>query len=632
MYQKIVHTITISLFYIFIQSSNAQIGTVIQSFPAPANQPSGLAWDGNFIWNADAETNNIYQINPETGLVVNIIPGPMNAIINGLTWDGNYLWCSDYSNHRLCQINVFDSLIVRTINLLTPVARGITFDGTDLWYQDSGTKNIYKLDYNSGNYLDTLKAPGGNNRGLAWDGSYLWSSDYDNNELYMIDPRRGKIIMILDAPGSYSYGLTYDGQHLWNSDFNTDTIYQITIHGPEKFQISDPLQFKIRYSVNIKNVGSNNMNIETFMAFPPTTVYQRLEDSLDFLAPPESYFFDKYNQKIGYFREMIPVNETRLYRWTVPTTLYNIRYFLHPDSVGSLEDIPQSISSMYTIDGDNYRINYSVIKTAALEAVGNETNLYWKVRNIHDYVINHLVYINDDTWEDAPHVLAQGHGSCSEYSFVFIALCRSLGIPARYEAGGHLRDNIPYEDRVFHRWQQVYFPNYGWVPVDCIWDDRTYPCNQTRYFGAMSNQAFTTTIGGGGDYGLWWSYNSANSSTGGNREREKLMEWLPYSTQVEIVDQNSSKEFESNFNFPNPFNNQTVIHYKLIKSTHVKITIYNQLGQLIFSTPSQLKMPGWQHFYWNSSDNFGNQVASGIYFYHIEDNASNQKGRMVLIR
>jgi len=211
-------------------------------------------------------------------------------------------------------------------------------------------------------------------------------------------------------------------------------------------------------------------------------------------------------------------------------------------------------------------------------------------------------------------------------------MCRAAGIPARYEAGGHLRDTIPYEDRVFHRWHLVYFPNYGWVPIDCTWDDKQYPCNQARYFGAASNQAFSTTLGGGGEYGLWWTYNVANSSSGGSRDREELMEWLPYSTSIEIVAEPLPQNFKTSFNYPNPFNGSTTIQFYLQDPSSVRISIYNELGQQVKKWNGTALPIGWHRVNWNARNDEDNLVNSGIYFYRIEGENFIQHGRMILIK
>jgi len=624
--------ITIGLFLCFFSPIHAQMGNVVQFFPSPGNQPTGLTWDGEFLWNADIGTNLIYKIDPQSGQVLYSLPGPSGAIINGLAWDGEFLWCSDRENNRLYKMNTADSSVADVIYIQTENPRGVTFDGNFLWYLDNVEKNIFKIDPTTGSYVDTLVSPGGSNRGLTWDGSYLWSTDKSKDEIYMTDPERGKVITIFPAPGTYSYGLAFDGEFLWNADYELDRINKISIRGTEKFQITDPLSAKIRYTVSVKNVGSSAMNLKTYLACPFETVYQTLEDTLQFYQYPHSFFDDIYGQRIAYYEESVPIGDEKVYQWSIPTTLYNIRYFLHPDSVGQLADIPQSIIDLYTIDGTKYDITHPLVKIAALEAIGEETNLYWQVRNIHDYVIAHVEYFNDSNWDTAPVILSKGTGSCSEYTFLFVAMCRAAGIPARMEAGGHLRDDIPYEDRVFHRWHQVYFPYYGWVPIDCTWDDKDYPSNQARYFGAMSNEAFSTTIGGGGATGLWWTYNAANSSSGGEQDREKLMEWLPYSTSVDIVVEPLPENYKTSFNYPNPFNSATTIQFYADQPGLATIQIFNPLGQVIKSWPNLNVTSGWNRVHWSGANSTGGAVASGVYFYRIEANNASQMQQMILLK
>ncbi|MFZ5515271.1 MAG: transglutaminase domain-containing protein [Candidatus Zhuqueibacterota bacterium] len=622
----------IGIILFLFSTGHAQMGAVLDFFPSPGSRPTGLAWDGEFLWNADIGTNQIYKIDPQTGQVLYSLPSPANATINGLAWDGQFLWCSDNGHDQLCQIDVEDSSITKIVPVGTENPRGLTWDGEFLWYVDSQAKRIFKLNPETGSYADTLISPGGYNRGLAWDGEYLWCADYDKDEIYRLETDRGRIFTILNAPGTYSYGLAFDGHFLWNADYEHDRIYKISIAGTEKYQITDPFLVKIRYTVTIKNVGSSVMNLQTYLACPFEAVYQQLEDTLQFRDEPHTFYTDYFGQQIAYYEESVPAGEEKLYQWSVPATLYNIRYFLHPDSVGELTDIPQSIITMYTPDGEYYDITHPVIRNAAQEAIGDESNLYWQVRNIHDYVISHIEYINDSSWDTAPIVLSRGTGSCSEYTFLFVALCRAAGIPARMEAGGHLRDDLPYEDRIFHRWQQVYFPNYGWVPIDCTWDDKEYPGNQARYFGAMSNQAFSTTISGGGVTGMWWTYNVANSSSGGEMEREKLMEWLPNSTAVEIVPDALPEKYETSFNYPNPLNNATTIQFYAERPGPANVQIFNPLGQLIKSWPNLIANPGWNRVLWNGQNNAGQSVASGVYLYRIETCRGAQWYKLTVIK
>ena len=111
-------------------------------------------------------------------------------------------------------------------------------------------------------------------------------------------------------------------------------------------------------------------------------------------------------------------------------------------------------------------------------------------------------------WNTAPTVLARGNGSCSEYTFVFISMCRSAGIPARYVGTIVRRGDDRSIDDVFHRWVEFYLPGYGWVPIDPSGGDRDTPRDQANYIGHLANRYVITTQGGGNSKSMGWNYNS----------------------------------------------------------------------------------------------------------------------------
>jgi len=133
-------------------------------------------------------------------------------------------------------------------------------------------------------------------------------------------------------------------------------------------------------------------------------------------------------------------------------------------------------------------------------------------------------------WNTAPTVLARGNGSCSEYTFVYIALCRAAGLPARYVGSVVVRGDDASMDDVFHRWAEVYLPNYGWVPVDPSGGDQDLPRDQANYFGHLANRFLITTESGGGSETMGWTYNANEFWTTEPQtkvEIETIAEWEP---------------------------------------------------------------------------------------------------------
>ena len=61
-------------------------------------------------------------------------------------------------------------------------------------------------------------------------------------------------------------------------------------------------------------------------------------------------------------------------------------------------------------------------------------------------------------------ILERGKGTCSEYTNLFIALIRRIGIPSRMVVGWIYMPENDYESS--HAWAECYIDNYGWLAVD----------------------------------------------------------------------------------------------------------------------------------------------------------------------
>ena len=126
---------------------------VIDSIPAPGSAHMGLAWDGTYLWSVSNASTPIvvYQIDPETGTVVNTVTTGINSYVLGCTYLNGSLWIQE-------------------------------------WYTYGTT---YEIDPNTGNILSSFASPAGtNSRGLTDDGTYLW---------------------IMDAAGAIAYQVTTTG-------------------------------------------------------------------------------------------------------------------------------------------------------------------------------------------------------------------------------------------------------------------------------------------------------------------------------------------------------------------------------------------------------------------------------------
>jgi len=82
-------------------------------------------------------------------------------------------------------------------------------------------------------------------------------------------------------------------------------------------------------------------------------------------------------------------------------------------------------------------------------------------------------------------------------------------------------------------------------------------------------------------------------------------------------------------NSPNPFNPSTNIHYSLQAATHVKLTIFNSLGQVVKSLVDEAQDLGAYSIEWDGRDNYGQSAAGGLYFYRLEAGQRVAMGKMM---
>lgn len=116
--------------------------------------------------------------------------------------------------------------------------------------------------------------------------------------------------------------------------------------------------------------------------------------------------------------------------------------------------------------------------------------------------------------------------------------------------------------------------------------------------------------------------------------------WSVYTTikytqtpvNISVSSTNLPKEYNLMQNYPNPFNPETVIGYQLPVATHVKLTIYNLIGQKVRTIVRAQHPAGRYEVKWDGRDENGAQVSGGIYFYQLHAGDFRQASKMVLLR
>jgi len=80
-------------------------------------------------------------------------------------------------------------------------------------------------------------------------------------------------------------------------------------------------------------------------------------------------------------------------------------------------------------------------------------------------------------------------------------------------------------------------------------------------------------------------------------------------------------------NYPNPFNANTVIDYQLPVAGHVKLEVYNTLGQTVATLVNSKQQAAYGSVVWDASE-----LSSGLYFYKLAAGDFSETKRMMLVK
>lgn len=106
--------------------------------------------------------------------------------------------------------------------------------------------------------------------------------------------------------------------------------------------------------------------------------------------------------------------------------------------------------------------------------IGDRTSLFDRLTAVMEVVRARVAYRAGITTAvtSAGEALRAGAGVCQDHAHLFIAMCRTLGVPARY-VGGYLWTGETAPVEASHAWAEAYVPGHGWIGFDAA--NRTRP-------------------------------------------------------------------------------------------------------------------------------------------------------------
>ena len=85
-------------------------------------------------------------------------------------------------------------------------------------------------------------------------------------------------------------------------------------------------------------------------------------------------------------------------------------------------------------------------------------------------------------------------------------------------------------------------------------------------------------------------------------------------------------------NYPNPFNPETTISFEIAQAGRAKVEVYNSKGQRVRVLLDEMLQQGSHSVLWNGRNEAGSQVSSGVYFYRVSVDESEQYSKMIMVK
>lgn len=236
--------------------TNETICDTIFSFPVKDTWPTGIAWDGSFLWSCGSEFEYIYKYSA-AGILIDSIPNPNPTNFygtQGLVFDGKFLWALAEQEDKIFKLDTSDGFIINQFNIpLATNGFGLTFDGNYLWTSDYFTRFVFKIDTSNGQVLDSIQLAKPV-LSIALINNNLFGIARDESHLYRIDPANGAFTDSISWCIPYPLDITWDGTYLWNI---SSKIFYGGKQRAYKLDIGSIV-------TDITNIASDNKNLELF--------------------------------------------------------------------------------------------------------------------------------------------------------------------------------------------------------------------------------------------------------------------------------------------------------------------------------------------------------------------------------
>ena len=276
-----------------------------------------------------------------------------------------------------------------------------------------------------------------------------------------------------DTPGR-------DGDQKVRSD-NTRAIMKQANRA--KGRLGDPKHFRIRYTVTVKpDVVPAGETVRCWLPMPRTDIMRQQNVKLLSTSQPDYQRSPMtYAHSTVYMEKKAEAGKPTVFSEEFEFDAYGAWFDLDTANVKPY-DTTTPLYKTYTSERDQHIVFTPQIRALAERLTAGATTPLAKARRIFKWIDENFPWASAreySTIENIPeYVLANNHGDCGQVTFLFLTLCRSIGIPGHFQSGFMLHPG----DENLHDWGEIYIQDLGWVPVDMSFGIPAYAKNEKETF------------------------------------------------------------------------------------------------------------------------------------------------------
>lgn len=477
---------------------------------------SGIAFFQDTLIAIDSPKGYLLQIDPATDNTKILNPHQSKEFtdVTGLAIWEDTLWVTRGNSVYLCKWNSWG--LEHFVTLPYP-ANGIAVWESTVYVSCQKLADIVIFNRDTRKEITRFYAPGVGVENLAVTDEILWACDATEQSVYCMDRATGEVQFSVLTPfesptgiavqtekntGQQTLYVAYASEEPYvrdnpNADPNHELAYRdrTFIHPlyyryfPEKrYALSNGYLIEMSYVEEIAPIEEVYLqDLEWRIALPSDTDRQKVKHVEPVGLPFTEEIID--GQRVAVFKfDALTPGERHMFGWKAVLEVRGIKYRLTPADVEDIPELSPEYQTRYLVDNDELAMDTTIVRRAAQEAIGTETNLLRKMYSIRNYVYDQLSYGIKPYIDTPDRVLERGVGSCGEYVGVLLALCRLNGIACRtvgrYKCPTYAEhQHVPLQPDYNHVWLEFYIPGFGWLPMesnpDDIGNNGPYP---TRFF------------------------------------------------------------------------------------------------------------------------------------------------------